>query len=210
MRIGIIGPGKMGTGLARLWSAKGHDVMLGSRDASRGAEVAQPLGANVRGGSIADAAAFGDVLVLATPWGGARESIQAAGNLQGKVVVDVTNPLKADDSMALAVGGDSSGAEQVQQWAEGAHVVKAFNTVFQQILHAGPPSGPQLPAVFCCGDDAAAKETVLGLVREAGFDAVDAGPLQASRQVEPMAVLVIRLGYGQGLGTGTSFALYRG
>lgn len=127
--------------------------------------------------------------------------------LSGKTVVDVTNAL--DGSMNLAVGFTTSGSEELQKKLPKARVVKAFNTVFAQHMDTGRLGDKPLTA-FVAGDDASAKATVLGLAREIGFDAVDAGPLKNARLLEPLAYLNIQLGYGLGLGTQIGFKLLHG
>ena len=206
MNIGIIGTGNMGSGLGKLWAAKGHMVFLGSRNAEKAKKVASSIGPNARGGTIAEAASFGDAVLLATPWVATADAIEAAGSLEGKILIDCTNPLKAETYFELALGHTTSGAEEIAKWARGAKVVKAFNTVFAEVIHSSPQFGTQNANVFCCGNDAGAKEVVAGLAREIGFDPVDAGPLENARYLEPVAELVIQLGRGS-LGLGPNFAI---
>jgi predicted dinucleotide-binding enzyme len=121
MKICILGAGNVGGTLGRAWARKGHDVFFGvPRPGDAGTqEILTTIGSKARAGTVAEAAAAGDVIVLATPWPAAREAIQAAGNLAGKLVVDCTNPLKPDFT-GLALGYTTSGAEQVAEWATGA------------------------------------------------------------------------------------------
>src|ERR1700731_2109716 len=128
MKISILGAGNVGGTLGLSWARKGHDVFFGvplPGDAGT-QRLLTTIGSRARAGTVAEAAAAGDVIVLATPWPATRDAIQAAGNLAGKVVVDCTNPLKEDFS-GLALGYTTSGAEQVAEWATGAKVFKAFN-----------------------------------------------------------------------------------
>src|SRR3954470_8605281 len=129
MNIGIIGSGNVGTALGKSWAKAGHKIKFGVRDSNKPEVVAllKEIGANASAGSVAEAAAFGEAIVLTTPWDATRAAIQSAGKLEGKTVVDCTNPVKADLS-GLALGHDTSAAEQVAQWAKGARVVKCFNT----------------------------------------------------------------------------------
>jgi len=118
MRIGIIGSGMVGGTLGRCWVQRGHEVMFGVRDASNpkvGALLAE-AGPNAKAGTVAEAAAHGDVIVLATPWRATQDALRNAGNLTGKILLDCTNPLKADLSR-LEVGHTTSGGEQVAAWA---------------------------------------------------------------------------------------------
>src|SRR5204863_723266 len=137
------------------------------------------IGANGSAGSVAEAAAFGEVVVLTTPWDAMKAAIQSAGKLEGKIVVDCTNPLKADLS-GLAVGHDTSAAEQVAQWAKGARVVKCFNTTGANNM-ANPRYGDDRLSMFLAGNDATAKAAIFKLSNDLGFETIDAGNLEAAR-----------------------------
>lgn len=153
------------------------------------------------------AALASELIILAMPYSETDNVVTALGvAADGKVVVDATNLLT--DSLHLAAGFDTSGAEQLQQKLPAARVVKAFNTCFAATMSTGHVKGEQL-AGLVAGDDAAAKQTVLDMVDALGFDAVDAGPLQMARYLEPMALLNIRLAYVQGLGPNMGFRLVR-
>lgn len=125
----------------------------------------------------------------------------------GKTLIDVTNALAAD--MSLAVGFTTSGAEELQKKVPRGRVVKAFNTQFAQHMDSGR-LGDQRLTVFVAADDAAAKGEVTELATAIGFDAVDAGPLVNARLLEPLGYLNIQLGYVLGLGTQIGLALVRG
>lgn len=190
-RIGIVGAGNVGSALARGLTRAGHEVRAVGSDAA----------------VVRDTAAWASLVLLAVPYGAIDSVVAAAGKaLDGKTVVDVTNALGPD--MALAVGFTTSGAEDLQRKLPGARVVKAFNTVFAQHMDTGRLGGTPLTA-FVAGDDAASKQAVLQLAREIGFEAVDAGPLQNARLLEPLAYLNIQLGYVLKLGTGIGFRLVR-
>lgn len=197
MKIALIGAGNMGSGLARLIAAAGHTLSITSRTAEKARELARATGATYKDRDVARDA---DVVIVATGYGDAIASLRSAGNLDGKVIVDVTNPLTAD-YMGLTVGFESSAAEEIQKAFPKARVVKAFNTVFAQVLAAGPRLGGETVPVFVAGDDAEARAQVQELVRSLGFDAVDAGPVKNARYLEPLAGLNIYLGYGAGRGT---------
>jgi predicted dinucleotide-binding enzyme len=203
VKIGIIGAGNVGGNLGKGWAAKGHQVMFGLRDPK---SPKKSVGVEVKTGSVKEAAAFGDVVVLATPWQATENAVKSAGSLAGKVVVDCTNPLKPDFS-DLVVGFTDSGGEQVAKWAAGAKVVKAFNSTGAGNM-LNPKFGNQSASMFICGDDADAKKTVGQLVTDLGFEVVDAGPLRSARLLEPLAMLWVKLAYG-GLGTDTAFKLLR-
>lgn len=187
MKIGILGTGEVGKSLAAGFTAAGHEVKMGSR------APAQPY---------AEAAKFGDVIVLATPWTGTENALRLTGaeNVAGKVVIDVTNPLHFPPNAPpeLALGHKDSGGEQVQRWLPSAHVVKAFNTVgHAHFFKPDFPGGP--PDMFICGNDAAAKKTVTGILKEFGWPAIDIGGIEGSRLLEPLCVLWV----GYGIRTGT-------
>ena len=200
MNIGIIGTGEVGSALGRLWAAKGHAVMFGSRD-PQSPKVRALLGAigGARAGSAREAAQFGTVIVLATPFHATEAAIRTAGNLSGKIVVDATNPLNADTPPSgLTVGLTTSAAEHIAAWAPGARVVKGFNTLGAR-LFGDPVFDGQAASMFLCSDDAEAKRVVAGLAAELGFDVVDAGPLVNARWLEPLAMLWIKLSLAQGM-----------
>jgi NADPH-dependent F420 reductase len=209
MKIAIIGAGNVGGTLGRIWAKKGHDIFFGVRhpqdDKTR--QVVQSIGTKAQAGTVAEAAAFGQVVVLATPWPTAEAAIKQAGDLSGKVLIDCTNPLKSDFS-GLALGFSTSGAEQVAQWAKGAKVFKAFNTTGYNIM-ADPVINGTRTVMFVCGDDEVAKPAVLQLAGDIGFDAVDAGKLVQARLLEPLAMLWISLAYRGTAGREFGFALLR-
>lgn len=189
MKIAIIGQGNVGSALQKGFTKGGHEVRTSDEKNSR--ETAQ----------------WGEVVVLAVPFGALDEVVKQIGStLDGKVVIDVTNALTED--MKLAVGYSTSGAEQLQQKLPKAKVVKAFNTVFAQHMDKGSLNGQPL-TVFAAGDDAEARKTVLRLEKDIGFDAVDAGPLQHARELEPLGYFNIQLGYVLGQGAGIGFRQVR-
>ncbi|HEX8695783.1 MAG TPA: NADPH-dependent F420 reductase [Longimicrobium sp.] len=208
MRVGVIGCGRMGRAVGTLLSRAGSEVRFGSSDAARAEAVAREVGGGATGGTYRAAASFGEVVVLAAVWPGIAETLAAAGPLEGKVLVDCTNP-EAEDGGELLLGNDS-GAERIARLAPGARVVKAFNHVYAQVLDRGPDFGGVPASVFLCGDDADAKAVVADLVRATGFDPVDAGGLDAARLLEPLGALVVHLVHRMGHDPGdTSFALLR-
>lgn len=195
MRIAIIGAGRVGRALGTGWAARGHDVVHGVRDPS------DPRHAGLGAAATTVAAAGGaDVLVLTVPFSAVPDAL-AGVDTDGTILVDATNPIGAPDP------GGRAGAERVAELAPGARVVKAFNTVgFETMADASYPGGE--PVMLVAGDDAAAKGTVLELAKALGFDAVDAGPLEAARDLERLAALWIRLARGE-LGREIAFALLR-
>jgi predicted dinucleotide-binding enzyme len=141
-----------------------------------------------------------DVVVVATAYPDAVAALRSAGDLKGKVIVDITNPLTAD-YMGLTIGHSTSAAEEIQKAFPGAKVVKAFNTVFAQVVAGGSKLDGVTVPVYFAGDDAAAKETVKALIESLAFAPVDAGGLRNARYLEPLAGLNIYFGYGAGRGT---------
>ena len=200
MSIAILGTGNMAKGLAGLFDAAGYDVVIGSRDPLRAAEAARTIGPRVAGTGLAEAAAGADTVVLAIPFDGAAAVLAAAGDLTGKIVIDITNPLTADYA-GLTIGHSTSAAEEIARLVPGARVVKAFNTVFAGVLQAGGKVGGQPVTVFVAGDDDAATQAVEAIAVKAGFAVQQAGALARARYLEPVAGLNIALGYFQGLGT---------
>lgn len=199
--IGIIGAGNMGSGLATRLAAAGHTVSIAATDMANAEKAATAAGPNARAVQAAQVAQDADVLFLAVPYGAAVEALRSAGDLAGKVVVDLTNPLTADMA-ALVVGFDTSAAEEIQKAVPSASIVKGFNTVFAQKL--GAPADEDKTQVFLASDNAAAKAQVSSIADSAGFDPVDAGPLSNARQLEPLGLLNIYFGYVAGRGTSIS------
>jgi 8-hydroxy-5-deazaflavin:NADPH oxidoreductase len=204
MRLGIIGAGHVGGALGRLWEAQGHDVRFGVRDPGKEAGGGLP---NSRMGTVADVAAFGDVIVLAVPWDATASALEAAGPLTGKTVIDCTNPVLPDLS-GLAIGTTTSAGEEVAKLLPAAKVVKCFNTLGASNF-ADPTFNGEKASMFYCGNDASAKRIVAELGNQLGFDMVDAGPLSQSRWLEAMAVLWISMVHKYGGSQRSAFRLLR-
>jgi 8-hydroxy-5-deazaflavin:NADPH oxidoreductase len=204
MRLGIIGAGHVGGALGRLFEAQGHDVRFGVRDPDKQAAGGLPRN---RSGSVADAAAFGDVIVLAIPWDAVKDALAATGPLTGKTVIDCVNPLLPDLS-GLALGTTTSASEEIAKLVPGAKVVKCFNTLGAANL-ANPEFGDQKASMLFAGDDAGAKLIVAELGNQLGFDMIDAGPLSQSRWLEAMAMLWITMAYKYGGSARSAFKLLR-
>ncbi|MGB6324828.1 MAG: NADPH-dependent F420 reductase [Methylocella sp.] len=209
MKISILGAGNVGGALGRAWARKGHDVFFGvlRPEEAKMQELLTAIGSKARAGTLAEAAAAGDVIVLAKPWPATKDAIQAAGNLAGKAVVDCTNPLKPDFT-GPALGYTTSGAEQVAEWAKGVKVFKAFNQTGFNVM-ADPAFDGQRAVIFVCGDDDARKQTVLQLATDIGFEAIDAGSLVIARLLEPYGMLWAHLALARGLGRDFAFVLHR-
>jgi 8-hydroxy-5-deazaflavin:NADPH oxidoreductase len=191
-KIAIIGRGNVGKAIQAGAQRAGHETRMVGRD-----------------GGVKDAAAWADIVILAVPFSTVGAVAQEIGGAaDGKPVVDATNALGKDGS--LAVGFTSSGAEELQKKLPKAMVAKAFNAVFAQHMSSGNVRGTPL-FLPVAADDPKAKDAVLGFCRDLGFDAVDAGPLSNARLLEPMALQLIQLGYviNKGMGTGIAFTLVR-
>lgn len=198
MKVAIIGTGNMGTGLASVLATAGHEVSIGARDLVKAAALADKIGHGAVGGGIAAAAKLADVVILALPFGAAADAIKQADTLAGKVLVDISNPI-SPDYKELVIGHTTSAAEEIQKLAPQARVVKAFNTIFAQLLAPESRQSKTLQ-VFMAGDDAAAKASVSELAKSVGFEAVDAGALSNSRYLEPIGEMNIHFGYFLGKG----------
>jgi len=200
MKIAIIGIGNVGGTLGPAWAKAGHEVIYGVRDpnSDKVKHLLDISGSNAEAAGVAQAAERADVIVLATPWSATREAVAAAGDLHGKIVVDCTNPI-APDLKGLSIGTTTSAGEQVAQWAEGAKVVKAFNTTGSGNM-TDPHYGSQALTMLICGDDSEARETVAQLSGDVGFDPCITGPLYHARYFEPMAMLWVDMAYLQGRG----------
>jgi 8-hydroxy-5-deazaflavin:NADPH oxidoreductase len=197
MKVTLIGSGNMGSALAAQISKAGHALVITGTNADKAKELARTAGAVFKDKAAADSA---DVVVLATAYPDAVVALRSAGNLKGKVIVDITNPLTAD-YMGLTIGHSTSAAEEIQKALPDAKIVKAFNTVFAQVIAGGPKLAGATVPVYFAGDDAAAKEAVKSLIQTMGFAPVDAGGLRNARYLEPLAGLNIYFGYGAGRGT---------
>ena len=208
MKIAVIGAGSVGGTLGRRWAELGHSVSFGVRDTSD--KDAKALVAGIKGkarlASVAEAAKDAEVVVLATPYAANAAAITAAGDLSGKILIDVTNPLKPD--LTLAIGFSTSGAEEVAKLAPKARVYKAMNQVGAEVM-ADPLFAQGKPVMFVVGDDPAGKQTVLDLVSALGFEAFDAGELAIARLIEPLAMLWIHLMARRKFGRRFAFGLMR-
>jgi predicted dinucleotide-binding enzyme len=210
MNIGIIGAGNMGANMGRAWAGKGHQVLFSfSKDPSGLRAAAETAGPSARTGTPAEAAAFGDVILLAVPWGAVPEALRQAGDLTAKVLFSCVNCLKPDFS-GLAVGTTTSAAEEIARLAPAAKVVEALPPMAQILASASHRLDGQQISTFYCGDDAAAKKSVARLLAELDLDPVDAGPLTSARYIEPAGMLAVQLAYGMGLGPNVGMKLLRG
>ncbi|MCO6056808.1 NADPH-dependent F420 reductase [Pseudomonas sp. MOB-449] len=200
MNITLVGTGNMGSAFAAQLSKAGHHVRITGRNLSKAQTVAAQH-ANVAAYPASEALGDSEVVIVATAYSDAVNALRSLGNLNGKVVIDITNPLSAD-YMSLTIGHSTSAAEEIALAIPEVQLVKAFNTLFAQVLADGPSfSDGQRGSVFIASDSERAKQSAVSLAQSMGFDTVDAGGLKNARYLEPLAGLNIYLGYGAGLGT---------
>lgn len=193
MKIAIIGKGNVGTALAKGLTVAGYEVQFGHRDPQE---------------SVAEAAKWGEIIILAVPHNNADDAIaNVKPYADGKTVIDVMNAI--GPNMALGISCETSSAEETQKKLPKAHVVKAFNTVFAPNQSTARISDEQLTA-FIAGDDTKAKQTVMRMTHDMGFEPVDCGPLKFARYLEAMGNLIINLAYTYGMGTKIGYKLVKG
>jgi hypothetical protein len=197
VRIGILGSGLMGGKLGTLFARAGHEVVFSYARSERKLErLARKARGKARAGSPREAAQEAHALLLAVHWSRVDDVLAQAGDLAGKVVLSCSLPMNADDT-ALVVGHTSSGAEELARKIPTAGVVCAFNTVPSEVLfdvYAGRRRANR-PSLVYCGDDRRARTAAARLIRDLGFEPVDAGPLRIARYTEPFGLLVAQLAY---------------
>ncbi len=193
MKIAIIGKGNVGSALCEGLSQGGHETKFGHRD------PAEP---------VADAAKWGEVIILAVPHNNLNDAIkEIKPYTNGKIVIDVTNAIGPNNE--LAIDCTTSTAEETQKQLPQAKVVKAFNTVFAANQNTGKIGNQQLTA-FIAGDDLNAKQTVAQLTHDIGFDPLDVGPLKTARVLDAMGNMIINLAFTYGMGTKIGYKLVKG
>ena len=208
MKITVLGAGNMGAAFVKQLTRAGHQVSVTSRDGAKAAQVAA-ANPGAKAVPVAGSTTGAEVVVLATAFADAVAALQGAGDLNGKVVIDITNPLTADYT-GLTIGHSTSAAEEIAKALPGAELVKAFNTVFAQVLAEGADFGSgRKVSVFVASDSERAKQSAAALAESIGFQVVDAGGLKNARYLEPLAGLNVYLGYGAGLGTSIAPAWIR-
>jgi predicted dinucleotide-binding enzyme len=190
--ISIIGSGGMGAAIGGLAAKAGHTVEVMSRDAAKARALAEQVGAGATTGTFG-AAPAGDIVILAVPYAAVLDMVKQYGEeLAGKLLVDITNPIKSDFT-GLLTPEDSFGAQEIAKAAPAnADIVKAFNTQFSHVLTAGPVEGHPLD-VFIAGDDAQAKARVSAFIESLGLRPMDAGQLPMARTLEHACMLTLGL-----------------
>ena len=199
-RIGVLGSGEVGRCLAAGFSSRGHEVMIGSRDPSKPQlrEWLSGEGDGTQAGTFAEAAAHGELLVLAVLGDAAEEAIAGAGpaNFSGKVVIDTMNPLDFSGGFPpkLGIAGEDSLGERVQRALPDASVVKAFNTIGNPYF-VDPSFSEGRPTMLIAGDDEDAKRTVADALADFGWDEpVDIGGIEGSRELEAICIVWVKIG----------------
>ena len=195
-RISIIGTGNMARTLGSRALAGGNAVEVIGRDASKAGALARAIGGATAG--TIGAAPAGDIVILAVPYAHAAPLVRQYGNaLSGKVIVDITNPFNPDLTGLVTPEGGSAAQEIAECAPAGAHVVKAFNTVFGHVLAAHTPEDPRPLDVFIAGDDAEAKARVSLFVESLALRPLDVGDLTSARWLEATSVLLMRAMFGK-------------
>jgi hypothetical protein len=201
MRIGILGSGLMGSKLGTLFARAGHEVVFSYARSKRKLEkLAREAGGKAQAGTPREAAQDADAVLLAVHWLRFDDVLKQAGDLSGKVVLTTSLPMN-EDNTELVVGRTSSAAEELAKKLPKARVVAAFNTIPSEVLFGVYEAKRKAnrPSLVYCGDDVGSKKVAAQLIRDLGFDPMDAGPLRIARYTEPFALLVAELAYeGEG------------
>ena len=201
----------MGGKLGTLFARAGHEVMFSyARSEQKLARLARQARGQARAGTPAEAAHDAEALLLAVHWSRVDEVLKQAGNLAGKVLITCSLPMNATDT-ALVVGGSSSGAEELAKKARRSRVVAAFGTIPSEVLFSvfAARRKARRPSLVYCGGDRHAKRVAATLIRDVGFDPVDAGPLRTARYAEPFTLLIARLAYETSAGPQLAYRFER-
>ena len=201
MRIGILGSGLMGGKLGTIFARAGHEVVFSyARSEQKLKRLARDAQGKARAGTPGEAARDADAILLAVHWSRLDDVLKRAGDLSGRVLVTCSLPMNRDDTN-LVIAHPSSGAEALAKKVPRARLVSAFNTVPSEVLFGVFEARRKTtkPSLVYCGDDSRSKGVAAELIRDVGFDPVDAGPLRIARYTEPFALLIAQLAY-QGKG----------
>ncbi|MEM6629824.1 MAG: NADPH-dependent F420 reductase [Bacteroidota bacterium] len=208
MKIGILGTGNLAEAMATALTKKNYHVMVGARDVEKARRFTGELGHYAKAGTIANAIHYGEVIILAVPYKSVDEVLGHIDTYKDKIVVDATNPLIFKGMAELALGHETSAAEQIAQMVPEAKVIKAFNTAFTE-TYEFTSFGPNEASMFYCGDDSEAKDVVKKIILDLDLDPVDCGPLDSARLLEPLATLIIRIGVNMGQGREIAWKLLK-
>jgi predicted dinucleotide-binding enzyme len=188
MKIGIIGAGKVGGGLGKLWVRAGHQVLFSSRHPKRLRVLVEEAGPGAYAGEVGDAALFGDVILFSINFWGVKDALEAAGPLAGRTVIDATNPVSwnPNGAMVRSLPQSTTAGEELAKNLPEARVVKAFSTIPASFIpHAiYRPKELQRLVVFYCGDYQTSKVVVHQLITDSGFLGLDAGRLRMAKELE--------------------------
>ena len=198
MRIGILGSGLMGGKLGTIFAHAGHEVVFSyARSERKLKRLAREARGHARAGTPREAARNADALLLAVHWSRVGDVLKQAGDLSGKVIVSCSLPMSADDTK-LVIAHTSSGAEALAKKLRKADVVCAFSSVPSEVLFdvfEARRRTRRRPSLAYCGDDKHAKHVAASLIRDVGFEPVDAGPLRIARYLEPFSLAMAQLAY---------------
>ena len=211
MRVGILGSGLMGAKLGTLFARAGHEVVFSyARSEQKLKQLAREADGKAQAGTPREAAQDADAVLLGVHWSRFDDVLKQAGDLSGKVVVTCSLPMNDDDT-GLVIAHTSSGAEELARKIPKARVVAAFNTVPSEVLFDVYEARRKArrPSLMFCGDDRRGKEVAVELIRDVGFDPVDAGPLRIARYMEPFALLIAQLAYEGDAGPQLAYRLER-
>ncbi len=207
MKIGIIGSGNMGRSLGILWAEQGHEVFFGSRTTKKGKEVAEIAGQTTQGGSNDEAAAFGDVLLYTVRGVHPTEVFSSTSVLDNKILIDCNNQEIPENFDYPAI--TQSLAEKLAAEVPNVKVVKAFNTMAQELFELAPtPLENYNVSVFVAGNDESAKQTVIQLAQEIGFQAINCGELRHARLIESAGDLIRLLMIQQQMGSYATISVH--
>jgi 8-hydroxy-5-deazaflavin:NADPH oxidoreductase len=212
MKIGILGSGLMGGKLGAIFARAGHEVVFSySRSQQKLQRLARNAKGKARAGTPREAVKDADVVLVAVYWSRIGDVLKQAGSLAGKTVITCSLPMNEDDYTKLVCGYTTSGAEELAKRIPRANVVSAFSTVPSEVLFSVFESKKKAakPSLVYCGDDRRAKQVAAKLISAAGFDPVDAGPLNIARYTEPFTMLVARLAYETRAGAKLSYRFER-
>jgi 8-hydroxy-5-deazaflavin:NADPH oxidoreductase len=211
MRIGILGSGLMGGKLGTIFARAGHEVVFSYSHSERKLKRLAREAGDARAGTPREASRDADALLLAVHWSRVGDVLKQAGDLSGKVVISCSLPMNVSDT-ALAVAHTSSGAEVLARKVRKADVISAFSTVPSEVLlevFDAKRRTRRRPSLMYCGDDQDAKEVAATLIRDVGFEPVDAGPLRIARYLEPFALAMAQLAYEGDEGPEIAYRLER-
>lgn len=197
MRVGILGSGLMGGKLGTLFARAGHEVVFSySRRPKKLERLARDAQGSARAGTPREAAQEADAVLLAVHWSRIDDVLNQAGDLSGKAIVTCSLPMN-EDNTELVLAHTWSGAEALARKVPGAEVVAAFNSVPSEVLFGvfEARGSATRPSLVYCGDQQTGKALAARLIRDVGFDPVDAGPLRIARYIEPFALLIAQLAY---------------